>query len=99
MMRFLNQKGLVVLLTWGLAPLAWGATATFTNADCFACHDDPGLVRVVAASTNSLCVKTNALAKSVHSALACTDCHAGIKDLPHPDKLPPPQCGTCHDDS
>jgi cytochrome b subunit of formate dehydrogenase len=99
MMRFSYQKGLVALLSWGLAPLAWGATATFTNADCFTCHDDPGLVRVVGASTNSLCVKTNALAKSVHSSLQCTDCHAGIKDLPHPEKLPPPQCATCHEDA
>ena len=40
---------------------------------------------------------TNQFAKSVHGSLACVDCHAGIKDLVHPSKLPPPNCAGCHD--
>ena len=73
------------------------AAAAPSNADCLACHEDPSLSRVVAGATNSLCVPTNALAKSVHAALQCVDCHTGIKELPHPEKLPPPDCSGCHD--
>lgn len=72
--------------------------AVISNSDCMACHDDPALVRVVAGRTNSLQVTTNSLKQSVHSGLACTECHADIKDLPHPEKLAAPQCGNCHDD-
>ena len=37
-----------------------------------------------------------AFRKSVHGKLNCVDCHAGITETPHPSKLPPPQCATCH---
>ena len=74
-----------------------GVAPTFPNSDCFTCHDDPSLKRVVAGETNSLCIKTNALAKSVHSSLQCVDCHTGIADLPHAEKLVAPDCAHCHD--
>jgi cytochrome b subunit of formate dehydrogenase len=37
-------------------------------------------------------------AASVHGVLACTDCHATIKDFPHPAKIAKVQCSTCHED-
>ena len=80
------------------APRLLAATNAFTAADCFACHDDASLSRTNAGKAVSLYVPTNALAKSVHSGLSCTDCHAGIADLPHSKKLPAPQCGGCHDE-
>lgn len=36
--------------------------------------------------------------KSIHGGLKCNDCHADIKDYPHPEKLAPVQCTTCHSD-
>ena len=39
----------------------------------------------------------DSLKGSVHEGLSCTDCHAGIAELPHPEKLPNPTC-SCHDD-
>ena len=36
-------------------------------------------------------------AASVHSVLACNDCHTAIKDYPHPAKVVKVQCATCHD--
>lgn len=72
--------------------------AAITNSDCLACHDDAALKRTVAGKTQSLQVTENDLKKSVHASLSCTDCHGGIKELPHAAKLAPPQCGTCHDE-
>jgi cytochrome b subunit of formate dehydrogenase len=34
--------------------------------------------------------------RTVHARLACQDCHPGQGDLPHPPKLPTPQCDSCH---
>ncbi|MGB7770056.1 MAG: hypothetical protein WBN22_14570 [Verrucomicrobiia bacterium] len=59
------------------------APEQFANGDCLACHTD---------------FNTNQLAHSVHALLACVDCHSGIKDIPHADHLPPPDCGACHQD-
>jgi cytochrome b subunit of formate dehydrogenase len=81
-----------------LLPCIQAFGSSLSNSDCLVCHDDPALVRVVAGKTNSLQVTENSLKKSVHSGLACTECHADIKDLPHPDKLAAPRCGNCHDD-
>jgi formate dehydrogenase gamma subunit len=37
-------------------------------------------------------------AESVHGILGCVDCHADIKDFPHPAKRAKVQCATCHGD-
>lgn len=74
------------------------AAVAITNADCFACHDDPDLSRTVAGKKTSLTVKPDLFKKSVHGSLSCMDCHGTIKDLPHPDKLPHVQCGSCHEE-
>jgi cytochrome b subunit of formate dehydrogenase len=34
----------------------------------------------------------------IHDGLECKDCHAGIGELPHPEKLPPVECASCHPD-
>ena len=36
------------------------------------------------------------LKASVHGRLACTACHAGIKEVPHAEKVPPVSCSGCH---
>lgn len=86
------------LLVWAFVRGA-DAAATIPNADCMTCHDDKSLSRKTAdGKTVSLHVTTNMLAKSVHAGASCTDCHDGIKEVPHPDKLPAARCGGCHDD-
>ena len=93
---------LLVLATTAL--IAEGATTAraapkggrILNSECLSCHDDPSLTRTVEGKEVSLGVRTNAFLKSVHGKLACVDCHNGIKETPHPEKLPPAQCASCH---
>ncbi len=91
-------RGWFVLAAMCLFPSTRTLGAAITNSDCMDCHEDAKLTRVVSGVTNSLQVVEKVLKKSVHSQLSCTDCHAGIKELPHAEKLPAPQCGTCHED-
>jgi len=70
-----------------------------TTADCLECHTDPTLTRRVGTQEVLLSViDTNRYNVSVHGALDCTDCHAGITDLPHEDNLPPADCSACHEE-
>jgi cytochrome b subunit of formate dehydrogenase len=39
-----------------------------------------------------------ALKASPHAALDCVNCHSDIKEVPHPEKLAPVDCGQCHTD-
>lgn len=81
------------------ASLAFAAppkASRLPNRECLACHDDPSLTKMVEGKEVSLGVNTNAFQKSVHAKLACVDCHAGIRETPHPDQLPPAQCASCH---
>jgi cytochrome b subunit of formate dehydrogenase len=74
--------------------------APITTADCLECHTDPTLTRTVSGRQVLLSViDTNRYDGSVHGILDCTDCHSGITDLPHLDRLPPAQCGDCHEDA
>ncbi len=38
----------------------------------------------------------DAYKNSSHGGTTCIDCHASITSLPHADKLPKPECVTCH---
>jgi len=81
-----------------------------SSKDCLACHSDSGMASerhalpgpVVSAALGrenlTLQVTADSLKGSAHEALSCTDCHEGIKELPHADKLPPPNCAACHSD-
>ncbi|MBW2038824.1 MAG: cytochrome c3 family protein [Deltaproteobacteria bacterium] len=35
---------------------------------------------------------------SVHSELSCVDCHTGIEDLPHPQRMGMVDCAQCHEE-
>lgn len=49
------------------------------------------------ARRDGLLVTAKTLAGTVHANLACTDCHAAAKTLPHPAKLGPASCNSsCH---
>ncbi len=58
------------------------------NSDCLDCHETA--VAEVGGSYD------RALEYSIHSELACRDCHTAIEELPHADSLPPVICGECH---
>lgn len=60
------------------------------NTDCLDCHETaPGEVHGT---------YDKALGYSIHTDLACTDCHSDITELPHADTLAKVFCGDCHAD-
>lgn len=80
-----------------LAAIALGAAsvaAPFDNADCMLCHGDAGLFDL--ALRPGLLVHDATFVESAHGSLACTDCHSGIVELPHAEKLAPVDCSVCH---
>ena len=69
------------------------AAEKFANNDCLDCHTDPTNARKVDGKTVPMAVfPTNTFDKSIHTKLACVDCHTGIKELVHESKLPAPNC-------
>ena len=65
------------------------------QTDCLSCHGDAGMQD---ASGHSISVDAHNFGASIHGSLKCNDCHAGIKEYPHPDKVAPVECKTCHAD-
>jgi hypothetical protein len=69
-----------------------------TNDDCAACHSEPTLTR---ANGTSVAVDLSVFAASKHGEMSCVDCHADLAaqtDFPHPEKLAPVNCASCHGD-
>ncbi|MFO7653246.1 MAG: cytochrome c3 family protein [Candidatus Krumholzibacteriia bacterium] len=78
-----------------------GRPAAQSTADCFDCHDDPGLVTIRNGEEISLQVGEAMFRSSIHGqqGLECIDCHADIDELPHASELEPPlHCDNCHDE-
>src|ERR1700674_3414397 len=63
------------------------------QTDCLACHTDKGLQD---AAGHNISVDGDTFSKSIHGSLKCNDCHADIKEYPHPDKIAKVQCDKCH---
>ena len=92
----------ILLLGSGLAvaaaPAAKAPPAPSVVDTCMMCHADKD---AKGAAGKSIAVDPAKFAKSVHGELQlkCTDCHADVSadKLPHPDKLKPVSCATCHD--
>lgn len=99
--RFAFATGTVVvcLLLAAAEPAAAqtpAAPVAPANDDCLACHGDSTATR---ANGSSVAVAADVLAKSVHGELLCVSCHADLAkttEWPHPEKLQPAACGTCH---
>jgi predicted CXXCH cytochrome family protein len=85
-MRTLSVVVLAFLLT-GPGRIALAQT------DCLACHGDASMQD---ASGKSIGVNADKFHASVHGTLACSDCHKDIKGYPHPDKVAPVLCESCH---
>jgi cytochrome b subunit of formate dehydrogenase len=82
----------LLLLVTGLLALAAASPGRcqVDNAACRDCHET---------TTNEVArTYDSSLAFSIHAGMSCTDCHAGITELPHADSLARPDCGTCHSD-
>ncbi len=96
--RWRRLRGVLALAALGLAGFARGAEIV-PNSDCLDCHEAEPPAKVKEAKgkpAKPTGVRPELFKKSVHGALNCVDCHAGITDIPHPSKLPPPQCASCH---
>lgn len=96
----LRRVGLMGVLVSGVlaAPDVLAQTAAPTTEDCQACHAEPSMVR---ADGRPVVVESGAFAASIHGALGCVDCHAGLATLaefPHPERVAPVDCGSCHDE-
>ncbi|MBI5395123.1 MAG: cytochrome c3 family protein [Verrucomicrobia bacterium] len=97
--HYVSRAAVALALSAGLSLAGPAQAAGIANSDCLACHDDPKLTKKVGGKDVSLAIQPKLFAKSVHGSAACVDCHVGIKELPHAEgKLPPAQCGGCHDD-
>jgi cytochrome b subunit of formate dehydrogenase len=72
-----------------------------TNQQCQECHGQKGYSVPLGGHGETerrpLYVDGGSLRESVHGELACTDCHADVKKLPHrKDGLEAVDCVTCH---
>jgi len=95
---------LVIVMVAGLVPVSAPARARAQvkapqplkqDESCLACHGQPGMT---SGTGKSISIDPGKHAASVHGVLGCTDCHATIKDYPHPVKVPRVKCATCHAD-
>ena len=89
---------LLVTFAW-LVPLSADTPKPPANDDCLACHGEPSTVR---ADGRPVVVNPAAFTASVHGTLgmACVDCHVDLArttDFPHPGRLAPVNCATCHE--
>ncbi len=62
---------------------AWHATATRRMTD---------------ANGHSIAVDGKMFGESIHGSLKCNDCHANIKEYPHPEQVAKVECKNCHAD-
>jgi len=86
---------------WALlfAAAGWGVVARgaeiVPNSDCLDCHEAEPPAKGKKPQKPAG-VRPEFFRNSVHGKLNCVDCHTGITEVPHPSKLPPAQCATCH---
>ena len=69
--------------------------AVEAQTDCLSCHADAGMQD---ASGHSVAVDAPKFHSSIHGSLQCGDCHTDIKEFPHPEKVTPVKCDSCHAD-
>jgi hypothetical protein len=75
------------------------ALAPAGDAKCFRCHALPGFGYQEPPLEHRLTVEPQAFAESAHGKIACTACHPGAAELPHPAELAKmrPTCASeCH---
>lgn len=80
----------LILLAWFFAPHRLSA-----QTDCLSCHADKSMTD---AAGHSIAVDGDKFSASIHGSLQCNNCHADIKEYPHPDHIAKVDCKTCHAD-
>jgi predicted CXXCH cytochrome family protein len=90
----MKTASIIALTLWALLVAATRGQAQ-ANADCLTCHAEAGMQD---AAGHSISVDEHKFGDSIHGSLKCADCHATIKEYPHPDKVTPVKCDTCHTD-
>ncbi|MGD0156857.1 MAG: hypothetical protein ABSB50_12210 [Terracidiphilus sp.] len=78
-----------------LAAVLFAAAPALRAQDCLTCHGDASMTD---AAGHSIAVDGQKFRESIHGSLECSNCHADIKGYPHPDKIAPVDCKTCHAD-
>ncbi|MFH2051637.1 MAG: cytochrome b/b6 domain-containing protein [bacterium] len=79
-----------LILLAGILGWSPALAGDFPDAICNDCHTNTG-----GSPTE---VSLHELEGSIHEGLSCTDCHVGIKSVPHPRALARPDCESCHED-
>ena len=94
---FLRLVILVSLVTLLLPRVLLGQT----DEDCLFCHEDNTLTATRKGRVVSMFVNYQTLQHSVHKEVECASCHpdAAVEEFPHPEILPPVDCGFCHDEA
>ena len=72
------------LMLIAAALLSLSVPLTAQEPECAACHDT---------------IDFKKFAASVHSFLACTDCHSGAAEFPHAEGVRQVDCAACHTDA
>ncbi|MGZ4832855.1 MAG: cytochrome b/b6 domain-containing protein [Terriglobales bacterium] len=85
------------------SPASWAAAkqtakSKISDAECLACHADPGMTKNVDGKQVSIAVDEQKFKASTHAMFSCTDCHTDIKSAPHDTPPAKPKCATCHAD-
>jgi hypothetical protein len=75
-----------------------GAMELAAQQSCDDCHGDPAFATIDSSGQSiSLHVSEASLANSVHAGFGCNDCHGGVSEIPHAEKLPAVECSGCHE--
>lgn len=93
-LRSTRHSRLAALSIVGLA-LFLASTGGAAQTDCLACHADKTMQN---AAGHSIAVDGDKFSASIHGSLQCNNCHADIKEYPHPDHIAKVDCKTCHAD-
>jgi len=94
-----KTANLLILVLFAFIPFSLAYAAS--DESCMECHSDKQMTTKRNGKAVSLFVDIKKYATSVHGKVGCTGCHFGadVKDFPHPEKLAPVNCGSCHDDA
>jgi cytochrome b subunit of formate dehydrogenase len=87
---------LIWLAFFSVLSLGGAVPLTASDQECLACHGEAGMK---SESGRSLHVDAAKFKGSMHGALSCTDCHAGVKEYPHPKPMRRPSCASCHEEA
>jgi predicted CXXCH cytochrome family protein len=92
--RAIRHHRIAVSSLIGVA-LCLGSMRVAAQSECLACHADKTMQDP---SGHSISVDGDKFSASIHGSLQCNNCHADIKEYPHPDHIAKVECKSCHAD-